>query len=136
MVADEDSKVENGGQKIENRGHVLASESQLSLDISSLKSSNSFTSQKSNQHSLKSGGSKGYAGSHRSGGSRSSVGTMKSFKSARNPILELLGNEILVHTESNAEQSEEDGPDPKKWIVIGIIGFLFVLTMVCALVEV
>ncbi len=50
MVGGADSKVENGGQNSENGGYALSStsptEDRKSLDIPSLKSSNSFRSQK------------------------------------------------------------------------------------------
>jgi hypothetical protein len=106
-----------------------------------LTSGSSFKSLRSNHVSLKSGRSNNSnchsnnsKKSGGSGGSRGSIGTMKSFQSSRNPILELLRDE--VHTVSPPLDTEDEEPSPSKWPVLGFIGFLVVLTLICAVVEV
>jgi hypothetical protein len=94
----------------------------------------SLKSLRSNHISLKSGQSNNSKKSGGSGGSRGSIGTMKSFQSSRNPILELLRDE--VHVGSPPVDTEDEESDRSKWPVIGFIGFLVVLTLICAIVEV
>jgi hypothetical protein len=95
----------------------------------SLKSGRSDNSgHQSNSNSRKSGGS---------GGSRGSVGTMKSFQSSRNPVLEILKHDIHgVPSKSANVDSEEEEPSRPKWIALGFIGFLVILTLICAIIEV
>ena len=116
-------------------GKISPSEERKSLDAPSLTSANSFKSQRSGHVSMKSGGSKGPTGSHRSSGSKSSVGTLKSFKSSRNPILELLGD-VHKHEGQPTAAPEEDDSNQKNWPALAVIGFLFILTMICAIIDV
>ena len=92
----------------------------------------------SNRISLKSSRSDNHSNnSKKSGGSvgsRGSIGTMKSFQSSRNPILELLKGEDKIG--ARPSDSEDDEPNRSKWLVLAFIGFIVVLTLICAVVEV